>query len=137
MYALTELRARNQATNTISSNLRAIQVFYLFLKIRGIDLSSRLLSGMLLSLGEVEELTRLCRLPVGRLDSMLHEPEVGGAQFKAVSLEKSRMHLHGNVQNEVEPAFAGTRMLYMLRYIEWFVSELKDTLKCQRSHKFI
>lgn len=58
-YALTELRARNQAINTNSSNLRAIQVFYLFLDARGIDLSTRLSSGQLFSLGEVEDYTVL------------------------------------------------------------------------------
>jgi integrase len=123
VYALTELRARNQATNTISSNLRSIQVFYLFLKIRGIELSARLSSGTLLSLGEVEELTRMCRLPVERLVAMLHDSVENGARFKAVSLEKARMRLQGDVREEVEPAFAGTRMHYIRGYIEWLVSD--------------
>jgi hypothetical protein len=35
VYTLTELRTRNQATTTISSDLKAIQVFYMFLDVRG------------------------------------------------------------------------------------------------------
>ncbi len=123
VYALTELRSRNQATNTISSNLRSIQVFYLFLGLRGIDLSTRLSSGQLLSLGEVEDLTRLCRLPVEKLDTMLNDLAVSGSRSKAVSLEKARMRLQVDDQKEVEPAFAGTRMHYIRGYIEWLVSD--------------
>lgn len=123
VYALTELRARNQATNTISSNLRSIQVFYLFLNLRGIDLSARLSSGQLLSLGEVEDLTRLCRLPVERLDAMLNDPTETREQSKPLSLEKARMRSRADAQDEVDPAFAGTRMHYIRGYIEWLVSE--------------
>ena len=121
VYALTELRARNQATNTISSNLRAIQVFYLFLDARGIDLSTRLSSGQLFSLGEVEDLTRFCRLPMERLEAMLSSSEEMADHHRPVSLEKARMRLQGDAQKEVEPAFAGTRMNYIRRYIEWLV----------------
>ncbi|MBU0595044.1 MAG: site-specific integrase [Gammaproteobacteria bacterium] len=123
VYALTELRAKNQATNTISSNLRSIQVFYLFLEIREIDLSARLSSGTLLSLGEVEELTRMCRLPVARLEAMRQDSVGGGPKFKVVSLEKVRLRMQGDVWEEVAPAFAGTRMLYIRSYIEWLVSD--------------
>lgn len=74
VYSLMELRARNLAMNSISSILRAIQAFYLFLDIRQINLFSRLTSGQMLSLGEVEDLTRLCRLPMERLETMSPEP---------------------------------------------------------------
>lgn len=122
LYALTELRARNQASNTISSHLRAIQIFYLFLKLRGIDLTSRLGTGKILSLGEIEELTRLCRLPVEHIDAMLHASEGNRAYFMPVSLEKVRKHSQGKLQKEVAPAFAGVRMHYIRDYIKWLVS---------------
>lgn len=123
VYALTELRARNQAANTISSNLRSIQVFYLFLNLRGIDLSTRLSSGQLISLCEVEDLARLCRLPVERLDAMLNDPAETREQSKPLSLEKARMRSHADAHEEVDPAFAGTRMHYIRGYIEWLVSD--------------
>src|SRR5687768_3683993 len=123
IYALTELRARNQATNTISSNLRSIQVFYLFLSLRGIDLSTRLSSGQTLSLSEVEDLTRLCRLPVERLDAMLNDAAEIRERSKPLSLEKARMRSQADAQEEVDPAFAGTRMHYIRGYIEWLGSD--------------
>lgn len=122
VYALMELRARNQATNTISNSLRAIQVFYQFLAIRGIDINDRLSSGRLLTLNEVEDLSRLCRLPVKQLDVMQHASLLKVGHRKIVSLEKSRVRLHEHVQKEVEPAFAGSRMRYIRGYIEWLAS---------------
>lgn len=122
VYALTELRARNQATNTLSNSLRAIQVFYQFLAIRGIDITERISSGQLLSLGEVEDLTRLCRLPVKLLDAMRATSGVTRENHKVSSLEKARVRLQENAQEEVEPAFAGSRMRYIRGYIEWLVS---------------
>jgi integrase len=124
VYALTELRARNQATNTISAALRAIQVFYLFLDKQGIDLSTRLSSGQLLSLREVEDLARSSRLHVGRLLATLSDSVGKSDQQEVLSLEKARMRLQVGVSDEVAPAFAGTRMRYVRCYLEWLVSDL-------------
>lgn len=124
VYALSELRTRNQATNTISGALRAIQVFYLFLGVRRIDLASRLSSGHLLSLGEVEDLCRFSRLPVGRIEAMLGGVAgISSDNPKISSLEKARARLRGEGVEEVEPAFAGTRLRYIRNYIEWLVSD--------------
>ncbi len=121
VYALTELRARNQATNTICSALRAVQVFYLFLGIHGIDLSTRLASTQLLSINEVEDLSRSCRLPVERLVTMLPDSDAKVQSPKVISLESARMRLSGDAQDEVEPAFAGNRMRCMRGYVNWLV----------------
>jgi integrase len=124
VYALTELRARNQATNTISAVFRAIQVLYLFLDKRGLDLSSRLSSGQLFSLGEVEDLVRFSRLPVERLEALLPEACGNRDQQEVLSSEKARMRLRLDISDEVSPAFAGTRMRYIRGYLEWLVSDL-------------
>jgi site-specific recombinase XerD len=123
VYVLTELRARNQATNTISSSLRAIQVFYQFLAMRGIVMNERLSSGQLLTLSDVEDLTRLCRLPLEQIDAAQTGAMVKTEVCrKVVSLEKCRVRLQENVQKEVEPAFAGSRMRYIRGYVEWLVA---------------
>jgi hypothetical protein len=62
LFSLTEIRARNRATNTISNSLRGIMVFYLFLELNNIDLGKRLAEGRVLAIGEIEDLVRLCRL---------------------------------------------------------------------------
>ncbi|MGE4531192.1 MAG: tyrosine-type recombinase/integrase [Acidithiobacillus sp.] len=123
VYVLTELRARNQATNTISSSLRAIQVFYEFLAMRGIVMNERLCSGQLLTLSDVEDLTRLCRLPLEQIDASQSGAMVKAKEYrKVVSFEKCRVRLQGNVHKEIEPAFAGSRMRYIRGYIEWLVA---------------
>jgi len=124
VYSLTCLRARNQATNTISSHLRAIQIFYLFLHVQKIDLFSRVRSGQVLSMGEVEYLTRLCRIPVSKINVILHEPTQLKMQSKVVSFERVRVRLKEGGLDEVDPTFAGTRMRYIQNYIEWMVSML-------------
>lgn len=53
---------------------------------------------------------------------MQHDSLVKEGHRKVVSLEKSRVRLHENVQGEVEPAFAGSRIRYIRGYIEWLVS---------------
>lgn len=121
IYALTELRTRNQATNTISSALRAIQAFFLFLDIRSIDLSSRLACGQLLSFGEVEDLARLCRLSMGQLEAMLPDSAGTGSHHRPVSLEKARGRLREDAQGAVVSVFAGARVRYIRDYIEWLV----------------
>lgn len=82
LYSVTEIRARNQASNTLEQVLRAILVFQLFLDLRHIDLDERLRQGQVLELGEIDELVRLCRLPVELLVAQLtptpkrHTPHV-------------------------------------------------------------
>ena len=62
VYALTQLRGRNLAANTIVQALRHIMVFILFLEQRGIDLDARLQKGHIVDLAEIESLVRTCYL---------------------------------------------------------------------------
>lgn len=55
IFAVTEVRGKNRAANTIGIVLRSVMAFHLFLEARGIDLDDRLASGDLFSLGEVED----------------------------------------------------------------------------------
>ncbi len=70
VFALTDVRGKNLAANTIGNVLRGVMAFHLFLDARGIDLDRRLDDGELLSLGEVEDLARLCRRPLTELDAL-------------------------------------------------------------------
>jgi len=47
VFALTEVRGKNSASNTIGSVLRSVMVFYLFLDARKIDIEERLSTGWL------------------------------------------------------------------------------------------
>ena len=133
VYSLTELRARNLATNSISNILRAIQAFYLYLDIRQINFFSRLTSGQMLSLGEVEDLTRLCRLPMERLEAMSPESAHDDGCPRLVSLEKVRMRSRPETEDFLNSAFAGTRLRYIGSYLKWLVSDYISRQKIEKN----
>lgn len=124
VFALTEVRGRNLAANTIGGVLRAVMAFQLFLDARGIDLSSRLADCSLLSLGEVEDLARLFRLPLAQLAALSNVNEKNAP--KLVSHEKVRMRVQPSLPDEVDPAVAATRLRYVRAYIQWLANERRS-----------
>lgn len=121
VFALTEVRGRNLATNTVGGVLRAVMAFQLFLDARGIDLDARLENCSLLSLGEVEDLARLFRLPLTKLAALSEVDEQSAP--KLVSHEKARMRVQRSLPDEVDPAVAATRLRYVRAYIQWLANE--------------
>ncbi|OYY94428.1 MAG: hypothetical protein B7Y41_06220 [Hydrogenophilales bacterium 28-61-23] len=118
VYALTELRARNLASNTLNQALRSIMVLHLFLSERGIALEYRMAEGKLLSLAELEALTRLSRLP---LEQAVHLSDTVSltARPKVVSLEAVRMRSQQHSPPEISSDVAGTRMRAIRDYVVW------------------
>lgn len=121
VFALTEVRGRNLSTNTIGIVLRSVMAFYLFLDVRNIDFDTRLTSGKLLSLGEVEDLSRFCRWP---LVEMSERSDVNkDTVSKVMSLEKVRMETQKSSSNEVDPNVAASRLRYIRMYLQWLANE--------------
>lgn len=126
VFALTEVRGKNLASNTIGNVLRAVMVFQLFLDARSIDLDARLADGALLSLGEVEDLTRLCRLKIADLAALSSEranAAVAPAPTQVVSLEKARMQAQAASPAEVDLGVTATRLHYIRSYVQWLCTE--------------
>ena len=121
VFALTEVRGKNLASNTIANVLRSVMAFHLFLDARGIDLDARLATGELLSLGEVEDLARLCRWPLTELAALPKASE--GAASKVVSLEKVRMGARKVSPAEVDPDVSASRLRYIRMYLQWLAGE--------------
>ncbi len=121
VFALTEVRGKNRAANTIGIVLRSVMAFHLFLDARGIDFDGRLASGELLSLGEVEDLARLCRRPLAEL-AALSQPSEGTA-LNVVSLEKVRMGAQKTSAAGVDPDVAASRLRYIRMYLQWLATE--------------
>lgn len=120
VFALSEIRARNRASNTIESYLRSVMVLLIFLGLRKIDLQLRLNEGCLLSLGEIEELARVCRQPMTRIQEKLSESESQSVKLAPVlSIEKLRMRSSGMPESEVSPAAAATRLRNIRDYLMW------------------
>lgn len=121
VYVLTEVRGKNLASNTLGIVLRSVMALHLFLDARGIDLDARLASGELLSLGEVEDLARLCRWPLTKL-AALSDPNAGAAS-KVLSLEKARMGAQKALSDEVDQDVAASRLRYIRMYLQWIARE--------------
>ena len=120
VYALTQLRATNRASNTIDQQLRAVMVLYIFWRLRQIDFDLRLEEGKVLELGEVEDLVRLCRRPVKELLSMLASgPEQEKKSMQLVP-EKCRMR-QGLAKERHDLVSASSRVLYIRNYLDWLV----------------
>ncbi|MBC7786192.1 MAG: site-specific integrase [Methylophilaceae bacterium] len=121
VFSLSEVRSKNRASNTIDSYLRSIMVFFLFLDLRNINLEERLKVGQLLSLGEIEELVGICRLPVEKIHSILDEVQVVSKQTTSsvVSLEKLRKRSSNNDEMRIDGSSAATRLRNVRDYLKW------------------
>ena len=116
VFALTEVRGRNLAANTIGSVLRSVMAFHLFADARDINLDERFACGELLSLAEVDELARVCRWPLTEL-AALSLP--GDDASNVLSLEKVRMGGQKSSIAEVDPDVAANRLRYIRMYLQW------------------
>jgi len=123
IYALTELRARNRASSTIDQSARSIMVLQLFLESRGIDLAQRMQRGRVLEVGEIDELVRLCRLPLSAvIDNTAVNAQLPTTQrHKAEPLERVRMRLKTPLA-EIAPASAAIRLIYIREYVGWLAT---------------
>lgn len=120
-FSLSEVRSRNRASNTIDSYLRSVMVFLLFLDLRNINLEERLKVGRLLSLGEIEDLVGICRLPVEIIQSMSDEVQVVSKQTisPVISLEKLRNPSSNIDKKRVDGSSAATRLRNIRDYLKW------------------
>ncbi|MDQ1830816.1 hypothetical protein RBA09_08700, partial [Massilia sp. CCM 9029] len=122
LYVIYELRARNLASNTIDQALRAIMILQLFLDARGIDLDSRLFAGELFEFGELEELIRLCRLPMSDIPSVLEASRSNqGKSRPNLSMENCRMRQRES-RSGVDPQTSANRARAIRDYIRWRVA---------------
>jgi integrase len=117
VWALSELRARNVASATIQQALRAVLVLNLVLGQLRIDLDARLSEGRLLELGELEEVTRHCRLPLDEINGGVSDQAAGPA--KVVDLEKVRMRTSARAPDSVDDNTAAIRIRYIRDYLKW------------------
>jgi integrase len=128
LFALTEIRAKNRSTNTIGNSLRAILVLYLFLDLNRIDLRGRLAEGRLLSMGEIEDLVRLCRLPIEKIAFAPIHGKTASVADPVVSIEKYRQRVVSEVAGEIVPTFAATRLRCIRDYLKWLVADRSSAI---------
>ena len=89
LFAVTELRMRNLASNTISNAMRSLQLFVSFLERESIDLIERFTEGGVLKLYEIETLVEACRRPLEAIS------DVGGSDTRQGDESASLRSLEG------------------------------------------
>lgn len=119
VFALTELRARNRAASTIENTLRALMILLAFLEQRGIDLDQRISCGRIFGLDEIEDLVRICRLPVEDVGDMGSDGQISEMRRSAVSLERYRSRRIVQDHKEIVPAYSATRLRCIRDYLKW------------------
>jgi hypothetical protein len=109
VWAISELRGRQVASNTILQALRSLIFLYLALDRQKIDLKQRLAEGQLLTSGEIEEIVRICK---STLAAILEPPnKIKPHQKKILSLERVRMAMtRRKVASDVDPNTAAIRL---------------------------
>lgn len=121
VYSVSALRSENKASNSIDAALRAIMVLQVFLDLQNIDLNRRLREGVILGLGEIEELVRLCRLPLTKLSDLLATGGVTNvAPVRIASIEKHRMKQSAPEKSR-DVTSARSRVRYIRDYLKWLV----------------
>lgn len=114
VWALTELRATNRSTSTIQQALRGVMVLLLALDNLGIELTARLDEGRLLSLGEIEAIAGICKLPLAEFWERLR------IQSECASV--SRL-VRRRVLRQVEKLTTGIRLRNIRDYLDWLATD--------------
>ncbi|VVD59242.1 integrase [Pandoraea horticolens] len=117
VFVLSELRARNRASATIEQALRAIKVFEIFCDLYEINLVARISKGRLLSLGEINALAQLCRLPMAAIEALSDLRPVGEGHI-STSFESVRFRSWSG-HHEVAGDSCGIRIRYIRQFIGW------------------
>jgi integrase len=132
LYSLTEMRAANNAFNTLRQALRAIKLLQLVLSELKVDLSARLAGGQSLTLAEVEAVSRAASLAMAELSDEGELPPPP----KVVRLESLRARGRAQPLEEVGTGTKAIRLHYIRHYLDWLTTStlLRTDPHSQRFH---
>jgi integrase len=72
-------------------------------------------------MGEIEDLVRLCRLPIENIVPASIQDEATSVRGPVVSMERFRQRVASEVAREIAPTFAATRLRCIRDYLKWLV----------------
>ncbi|HCF2575563.1 site-specific integrase [Pseudomonas monteilii] len=110
LWVLAELRAANLSTSTLHQALRSLMVLFITLDELNVDISSRMWSGQLLTVDEVESIVRSCKLPIAEINTLQHAEAISAWSTSSPSLQP--IHTTTTV----------IRLLYISRYLDWITT---------------
>lgn len=120
LFAVSELRAKNSASNTILQAMRAIAVLQHTLDRLGIDLNRRIEQGSYLALSEVDQVISDTKLEFRELDKQPGNSTVSKPR-KILSLEQARLNrTRTRPPGAVCSNTTVIRLIYIRRYLKWY-----------------
>ncbi len=129
LFAVTELRMRNLASNTIGNALRSLQLLVWFLEREQVDLIERFSAGEVLKLHELEALAQACRRPLEAISEVRGSDAIRDSAFPGVRrLEGVRSRLRYEAPAIVNAAVTATRLQCIRDYIRWLAALHLDRL---------
>ncbi|MBB5371517.1 MULTISPECIES: hypothetical protein [unclassified Janthinobacterium] len=131
VFNMKMLRGRRLASATIEQALRAIKIFLLFCDMRDISLSIRMQQGFSLSTDEVDDLLRLCRLPLAAIETMVQVSNVGSD-----SCSSKRLKLFPGPKSEAEVGsdWISNRIIYIRDYLSWLTDAQRSRFSLDHAH---
>jgi integrase len=117
IWLLTTHRARGFAYNTIYQNVLALELFYVFLSRKGINLSERLASGQILSADELDDLLIFLKSPAShiRAAEKNHSPR---KKLNLKNIESVRMS-SGSQPTEISSNSALSRIISIRKFLDY------------------
>lgn len=122
IYCVSELRARNKATNTIDQALRSIMILMSYLKLNQIDLNERLVSGTVFNLSEIDSIVSISRNAFSSINFFDLNSNLKVSSSKPLKLEKVRSLSNKGLSNNVCSHTAANRIRVIRDYLKWQVN---------------
>ena len=129
VYTIALLRGRGVASNTLLASLRSILHLYVWAATEKLDLEGRLRSSRLLTVPEIESLTRAMRQPLRALLDEQVDEQNGSAMRGIASLERFRKRSPDDRGSQVGLSTTGVRLRYVCAYLDWFTLDQLSTIK--------
>ncbi|WP_249049912.1 hypothetical protein [Xanthomonas nasturtii] len=132
---MTELRAIGLATNTLEQAARAVMIAHQVFGYLDIDINERISGGRLLTLGEVDMLTKLAGLRQQELNALIEDDEASQTvSSRVVALEQTQMCSLAKAPAQVGAETKATRLAYIRDYISWLTVGRRLTLEAGHAH---
>lgn len=117
IWSITSLRGRGRAFNTIHQAVKAVELLYVYLLRKGIDLDQRLKAGNLLNSSELEGLLEILKKPADDIRGNVNDMGLGA--FKHSKKIESRRRLSPPLEKEILPNTALIRIIYVREFLEY------------------
>lgn len=135
LYVLTQLRARNLSTSTVTSASRAIIFGCQLLELMGIDFQERISQGKLFELEELDRLVDSFSFTHSHLRTISAKKLTASTSNRILNLESVRKSdLKSTNLSRISSDTAATRLTYFRDFFKWKIDRRLFTLATKHEH---